>query len=281
MFTLATTSKKIGIFFILTILSTISASKLHHNGIPSQALLRICQLTGLKSTNNKKFTTLAAINNAAQQDWLRKPGIERWEISPLHEDKRDALLIELAACGFIGATKPEQTNFDYIFITSGLQTSTKKRITYVADLIDKKLIFYQNPLVLLATARPTIISQENMNLGSTETESMLTLYQKSPLAPHPYQLTTLPMKQNATGKLVRAVVDDLIMAWVNEHKQITQQTHVLVVSDQPFVTRDITLFTLLLPRNFVIHQANPSADENISISAYLSTQSENVLFPAK
>lgn len=251
--------------FLALVLVPSCAQPLHENDKPSKALLAICESTGLKHDG-----TLAGINKAAQNPetgWLRKPGQERWMMEAQWEEKRSEILPNLDACGLVQAKQPQEKAYTYLFESGALQSRMKKRIDFAAELIQNSTIKIDDRCVLFTGSRPTDPTREDNKFAKTEAEAMEAIYQQSPLYNTlPYELINAPMKQDAKGNAVRPTTEDPIQLWL-----ATNPAHgsALIISDQPFLTRQALVYETLLPAGFKLDSAGEAASFDLPIAVYL------------
>lgn len=244
----------------LYIASSLSLHALHHNGIPSTELLNICSLVELPHHG-----TLTSINQSAQE-WVRKPGQERWEMEQKFEDKRSEIMAIFDSMGLVKPLYPTTATCDYLLISGAHQIRMQQRINFVSHLIINGKLLITKGIFLLSGARPTDTKSENIHLGATEAQAMETIYQQSPLKDHPYTLINVPMKINAHGTVLRPTLEDTIGAWVAQN---LEGGHILFISSQPFITRHSRIIKELLPQRFSFEATGGKAQENLPIVVYL------------
>lgn len=210
------------------------------------------------------------LNDIAQQHLLRKPNQEIWEVDHRFEDKREQLLPLFADLNFITEIPPVPGHYTYAIIHGSLRYDVQRLTEYLTKISQAGTVAYDS-VVLLSSARPLDPSKEDVTLGSTESEMMQTLYERSQLAAYPYILVNAPLHPGG-----RPTTDDTVRAWL--YPQKFQQSHsapmpgkCLSISEQPFIQRQEKVLQMLLPRNFSVAAAGPASEENYPVAVYLDT----------
>ena len=135
----------------------MSPFKLIENNKPVPALLKLFNALGITHNND-----ILALNKLAQENFLRKPGQERWNMPEMYPDKRSQILPILEELGVIEEILPSASSYDFIFIHGGFISRMRKRLHFLNSLwptLDKK-IRENTKIILLSGARPLDPKQE-------------------------------------------------------------------------------------------------------------------------
>lgn len=238
----------------------------------------------LKLTDVNHNESLPDIVHKTQTAWLRKPGIERWEMEKLiteHDTELKKLFDEI---GLYQEIKPTDQHYSYLLILGGLFSRMQKRFDYAIQLYQAGIRF--NKIVLLAGARPAVSDQgENLTnflafsgqtvldkVPQTETEMLKFIYDHSHMPEAmkkiPVQIIDVPMLATDSGTLRRPSTSDTITWWLNTNPT---PGSCLAISNQPYVAYQQSVLQTILPADFNIQTVGPVCTQNEEISVLLDT----------
>ncbi len=260
--------------FGVKILHSKHVAILNPQGEPSQKLLELLSLTDLEHDGS-----LASIVKVTQAEWIRKPGIERWDIVDTNVEQKDRFLNVFAKLNLIDQINPSKKQYNYALWMGATYFRMKTRLEHLITLWQQGVHF--NQIVFLAGARPLIESEKNAMVNAynlqddvllnTEADAMKMVYDQSvmPEAMRAVQLVVIdvPMLENKDGSLRRPTTGDTVDYWL-----AMQPTYgdCLVISNQPYVGYQDSVTKTLLPDDFIVETVGEkSVDTNIGI--YLDT----------
>jgi len=231
---------------------------IHTNGVPSPTIQELFNILGKPCPKDLKD-----LNEYAQREWIRKEGVERWDLDQQKLDQK--FMPVFKKLGLIDEIKPEKKQFEYAFIMGALAERMKIRIAYLEKLKNEGYVF--NHIVLLAGLRPANAIKEPEWVGKTEADIMMDLYKKSSLPQDRVQLVCAPMKIDSSGlPTIRPNTDDTILAFKDSEQAHAHQGSCVVISNSPFIPRPVSLFRMLLPHTFDIYGAGDAANEDIAMA---------------
>lgn len=257
---------------------------LHENGKPSPALLEL--LTLLNVTHDG---SLQSIVQATQQQWLRKPGSERWDMQEVHADKQAHILELLHNLGCIDTVNATQQQYDYALLLGATVSRVRTRLAYLLDQWQQGVRFKY--LIFLGSERPLDAKIESADL--------LRDLSRYPYADHDWSATKLPTTEYQMMRMVfdqtelPADFEKVIVIFINTPQQLepngtwrranTMDTirewlaqqpkpgSTLVVSNQPYVGYQDAVVRTGLPSTFSVETIGHRVSDNEKIAVYLDT----------
>lgn len=229
-------------------------------------LTQIFSILGLPSPADVRL-----LNGIAQKNFLRKPDQELWEMEYRFEDQREQLLPLLSQLNFCTEIQPPPGHYIYALILGSLSNEVQRFIEHLVQISHTQKITY-DCVVLLGSSRPLHADFENITLGNTEAEMMETLYKQSQLAHHPYRLIDAPLKITGHG-CSRPTTDDTLFAWLATNPQ---PGSCLVISEQPFIQRQLKVLQTVLPREFTFAAAGLAAEPHLPMVVYLDALARTI-----
>lgn len=221
-------------------------------------LYKIFDLTHVPYEKN-----LESINTAAQKNFLRKAGLERWEMETKFDEQRAELLPLLQKIGLIDQRIPQKGSYDYALFMGALGSTMEKRKIFLEKLIKDGIFFKE--IIILAGERPLDAQNETEYFPHAQTEADAAEYLFKDFQ-KPYTIIRTPMLKDQNGKAYRPTTEDTVKTW------LTTNPHpgtVLVISSNPFTQRQINVTTASLPKSFSVEGAGPAASERTTIAVYL------------
>lgn len=224
--------------------------------------------------------SLSDIVEKTQEAWLRKPGVERWQINKLitkHESQLQKLFNEMEMYQEI---KPNKQHFKYLLVLGALFKRMEQRFDYAINLHLSGIRF--DNIVLLAGARPCVADQgENLETFlkfckkdtldrniATEMDMLKLIYDYSNMPETmrqiPIQIIDVPMLQKADGTLQRPTTADTVTWWLQTNPT---PGNCLAISNQPYVFYQDSVFKTLLPTGYEIETVGAACaqDENLAV----------------
>lgn len=243
-------------------------------GKPSQALLQLLSLTDVEHDGS-----LSSIVTATQAAWIRKPGIERWEIVEKSRENTESIHNQLMKLNLIDEIAPSKKSYDYALWMGSAYPCMQNRFASLIKLWEQGVRFDQ--IVLLSGARPLTDAEQHalvadFNLSdeqtpATEADAMQLVYKNSAMSESmkqvPLVVIDVPMQVTKNGALARPTTGDTVNAWMELQPQAGT---CLVVSNQPYVSYQDSVTKTLLPQNFAVETVGKKSDD-INIDVYLDT----------
>ncbi len=149
------------IFFHSYILGTPKQNKetvfVDENGnISNNTLQKILSLTGIHHDGS-----LEDVVKQTQQVWLRKPGIERWQMEDNYEELRSKLWPLFKQLNIIDIIQPQYKEYEYCIVLGALVSRIRSRLAYALELWNQGIHFIK--LIFLVGQRlldPKLESKE-------------------------------------------------------------------------------------------------------------------------
>lgn len=266
-------------------------------GLVSQVVFDLMKLSGVESSD----TTLQSIVDATQKSWLRKPGDERWDIKPQFEDKRDLFMPLFKKLRMVDEITPSKKYYDYVIICGGTASRMRARLaalkkawesgvrfgTLVSHTSDRPRLLDPNAGetddILLNLIGDDIPTRSGWNapekMPKTEDEMFEFIFDQVDIPQEVREISRIkvvaPMKPDKKGELtVRATTADCINLFIQEmdEKLLEKGGSCLVVSSNPYVGYQATVFKNHMPEQFLLEAVGPKvSSEDILIPVYLDT----------
>jgi len=228
----------------------------------------------LDITNIQHDGSLNSIIKETQMHWLRKPGVERWEIVEKDWNKNTSILTILEKIGLLDEVEPQYKQYDYALLMGATFSRVKTRLQSLIDAWNNGVRFDQ--VVILSGARP-LISEELQSyetlfsgaLPATEAEMMKFVYEQTVMPEEmrniPLVIIDVPMLQKDDGTLLRPTTGDTVNLWLQSDPI---PGTCLVVSNQPYILYQDSVTKCLLPKSFTV-EIFGEKDQNSSIDIHL------------
>lgn len=268
----------------------IQATSIHDRilvqGRPSKPLLDLLALLEIKHDG-----TLSSIVEATQkeqpQGFLRPKGAERWELAPLHEDKRESIVTYMRHMGAFDRVVPTKKRYNYVLILGATIHRVRDRVAYLVELHNKGIQF--GKIVFLGGKRvldPAIEKESDFVNGSngfltikkdwklakaptTEAEMMQMVWEQSELPAElekiPVEFVDSPMRM-VDGKLTRPTTKDNVESWLASNPI---PGPVLAISNQPYVGYQDSVFRDYLPNNFELETVGSASEGKDKVATLL------------
>jgi hypothetical protein len=193
-------------------------------------LFSLLELTGVEIQEQ----TLPSIVEATQKSWLRKDGIERWEISEFYTQNQQREIADLCdKMGFFQEVQPKERHYNYCCILGAALPTARARILYAKELWERGIRFDQ--IILLTGDRDLddrIDKVPELEVyPHNEAAAIGLLYRILPL---PDEMKDVPMTLIETPKIgsKRPSTSDTVAQWMNQNPQ---PGTCLFVSNQPWI----------------------------------------------
>lgn len=280
-------NKKIALLFLITLgfFSNCSLSKKEKSvevvdckKRVSSDVLKLLELTGVQHDG-----TLDDTVKQTQDQWLRKPGQERWDIEKYTIQNEQELWTVFSKLGLCDAAKPQYQEYEHALILGALFKRIADRMQYLVDLWKQGTRF--KSIVMLGGARPVVEAQgENLesylawlgqesldqNLPETETDVLKFVYDHIDMPEEmkalPVVFVDVPMLQNSSGSLRRPTTGDTIEWWL---KTDPTPGRCLFVSSQPYVGYQQSVVKTFLPSNFMVDTVGSKCSGTLNIGVML------------
>jgi hypothetical protein len=236
---------------------------------PTLALCEIIKVTGIED----KMSAAQECNNLietfvkiTQEEWLRKPGLERDEMMPLHEEKEQTLMPLFDKLGMSSTIYPKEQEYTYGLVLGSKLETAIMRFKFLEDECSKGLKIHK---LILLTGKRLLTSEEREQLKelispeheiSTETEMMVALLTKTDTAPTLKLLNVTvidtPAKTLSTGiQDSRPRTNGTIQDWLEFYHP--EPGSCLAVSTNPFIAYQDTALRTLLNQAFTLETVGP------------------------
>ena len=256
----------------------------HENHLPAP-------LTGLmQSLDLPPVSTWEDAKNTFSR-YARKPGQERWELPALSfsREQTERIKQDLKELGFISATVPKKTTYDYAIVLGAAMPTMIARFNYLiaqwqAGVRFKQLVFLtgQRPLVekaddfqrqILVWARTGLnIKWTDKNLPQSESEAARIIYATGAL---PEELRKVPVIFNSAPRQwladAHAWQRPSTITTINSWLKQENPTHgsVLIVSSQPSALYQDQVFRNTLPEKFALDTIALECHKSVSLPVML------------
>lgn len=220
------------------------------HGVPGEEVLTL-----LSKAEIAHDGSLSSIVQATQKAWLRKQGIERWEIEEQDSDKVEQFYALFEKLGMMQEIDASSKEYDYVLFLGCSLPAMRERIVFFLKQWEqgvrcKHIVLAGGPRPLDAQRESleklTEIAHEKLpfvsdwqvpkQLPDIEFDMMKLVWQQSDLPKEirslPVTWVQIPMKELQEGKLVRPGTVDLLQGWLATGPE---KGTCLVISSQPFV----------------------------------------------
>jgi len=126
--------KQKSIYFAMMVIlslscSHLSASPLQEGGKPTPAFANILKTVDISPNNS-----LEDIHRSLKEKFGRRPGQERWQVSPVHQEKKKKLIPSLKALGMVTQTLPRDNHYDTIILYGATVSSMRRSVQFLDTL---------------------------------------------------------------------------------------------------------------------------------------------------
>ena len=164
--------------------------------VNSSILDAICTITGIQKKimyymEVHRLSIFESMIHVTQQEWLRKPGTECWQLTGLHEDKSDQLLPLFTALGMCSEIQPVGLHYCYGLVLGSDVADTVARLVFLEKEIAAGKVTLE--YLVFLTGQRVLEAKEIQQLkqyglyadtGSTEADMMLFLLHHTSLVPN-------------------------------------------------------------------------------------------------
>jgi hypothetical protein len=260
-------------------------------GRPTADLLSLLAQTNIVHDGTLKGI-VAATQKVQPEGWIRAPGKERWEIDELFPEQRKEIFVQFDRMNMLEAISPKSMQYDYVILPGATISRVRARLAFLLDLWHHGVRFDQ--IIVLGGKRPldanleseqimfapttsdtTLSLKENWHpaqMPTTELEMMEMVYNQTQLpeafARIPILFVDSPMKQKADGTWTRPSRQDTIESWLALNPK---PGSVLIISNQPFIGYDDTVFRSFVPDPFCVQVVGPKAGQSVLTAVILDS----------
>ncbi len=242
----------------------LSSALLDSAGRPTDNLITL-----LTTLHIEHDGSLKSIVDATQKAWLRPADKERWEIADEYKDRADELMPLLTNLELIKTINPAQTHYDGIIVPGSLANNMKHRLECACTLV-KKHNLRTHTIIMLVGQRDLDAQQEHDYIEQglhTETDVARFLVTSLDLPSHiTISIIDTPKQITAHGAVRRPTTADTVQQFL---KNNPQQGTYLIVSNNPYIGYQHTVFRTLLPSTFILEGVGKGIKNNESISVIL------------
>lgn len=243
------------------------------NGIPDAVISELLNIAGIKQDG-----TAPDIVKKTQEEWIRKPGTERWEIDAQDKKYHEALRAWLEAHDFVKEIKPQEKEYKYMIILGGIAPRVKNRVLKAQELLKAGLICTK--IIIICGERPLDEKVEAFDLYATEedaknkkfeaptTETAMMKYvvDHSELDKNNIEWYSVPMIETGSGQKRRPTTGDTVNLWLASHPQAGS---CLFISMQPHAHYQDAVVRNLMPDGFTVETVAPESNVVISDGDHL------------
>ncbi len=250
------------------------APLIQHNGMPTKALSRLLELTSILPVNNQQ-----QLIEATQQQYLRPPNKERWQISPINfGEEQDEILALLKKLGFIEVVHAPSTSYQGALVLGANIGAMRERIAFLIAQWQRGIRF---PAIICLTGnRPRFLEQESASilfnkhngilpfkedfvpptlLPKNEREIMQLIFSQSEMPPDfssiPVIFVDAQKDSHSDPSNQRITTLDTVDAWIKNFQP--QPGNYLVVSSQPYVTYQDAVVHSAVPEQIQLTSVGP------------------------
>jgi hypothetical protein len=237
------------------------------------------------------FPVPASYHEAAQcarLHFMRKPGVERWQVHDGYAERKTELRPLLQALGFVDTIAPVQKHFRYGVIFGATYKTLAKRFSHMMMLWQQGIRFDQ--LIFLVGQRPLQTFEQEQILAAynctcaMETDIAKLLYERGSLPDDlkkiPVLFVDAPGYRASDGSWQRPTTGSTISSWLASHPA---PGSIVAISNQPYVCYQDAVLHAILPATFDITTVGLQArsDESIttmldSLARYLCLRDSNI-----
>ncbi len=240
-------------------------------GFKKADLEKVLELTGVTYDG-----TVAGLVRATQKAWLRPGSRERWELAPLHEDKRDQLLPLFRKMWLVDEWINQRFTYNYIFFMGALVGyAMEERMETLRKLFSDSV--HADSVVILSGSRDVterertlLTAQGWQNIPPLEVDLYPQLFKENGLPFETMVLSNAPATKQPNGTWYRPTTADTVNAWL-QRLPTPKPGVVLVVSNQPFCNYQQVVVESLLPKGFTVRTVGKKAPADTPVAVYLDT----------
>lgn len=243
-------------------------------GAISESMLHLLQVTHIVHDGS-----LESIVKATQASWIRKAGIERWDILDRQSDQKNIYFELFEKLNVVQEIKPIKKYYNYAFWMGATYAPLQKRLEYLIKLWNQGVRF--DTLVVLSGARPLTAHEQKAvqakyncdtnNMPQTEFDLMMLVYNSIDMPKQmrsvPVVAVNAPMKYSTQGNTIRPSTEDTIIHWLQLYPI---PGSCLLISNQPYIAYQESVAKNFLPVTFMVEAVGDKSKE-IKIDVYLDT----------
>ncbi len=240
-------------------------------GFKKADLEKVLELTGVTYDG-----TFSGLVQATQKAWLRPGSKERWELAPLHEDKRDQLLPLFRKMWLVDEWIDQRFTYNYIFFMGAwVGYGMEERMETLRKLL--AIPVHADSIVILSGSREvtererTLLTKQGwQKIPSLEVGLYPRLFKENGLPFETMVLSNAPATKRPDGTWYRPTTAGTVNAWL-QRCPTPQPGIVLVVSNQPFCNYQQVVVESLLPKGFSVRTVGKKAPTETPVAVYLDT----------
>jgi hypothetical protein len=265
----------------------------HTDQTVTAPILKLLEMTGVSHDG-----TLCDVVAKTQAAWLRKPGVERWQMELKDHAQAAQMMEQFKTLGMFDDLMPTQAHYTYAIIFGALMPRIIERMNCAINAWNQG--YRWNKMVLLAGLRPVVPDQgeavqdferfagKPIDAADIKTEADVIKFVYEHVA-MPEDMRKLPaefivaaMIQKPDGTWVRPGTPETVQAWLQMQPV---PGAIIGFSNQPFVAYQHYVLRSLIPNDFSIETvgvlnptANPSIDLLLDTVARTLYQKQNSKF---
>ncbi len=194
-----------------------------------------------------------------QKRWLRKAGLELWEVDELSSEERQVVLDWAAKQGMFSPWKPSLDRYDVAVILGATTPRMQLRLEYLKQLWLEGIRF--DKVVWLTGDRPLDPRIDRfIDRCHQECEAARLIWQETDLPEDMRHLPALffaaPMKKEG-AVIKRPSREDTVAAWLQTEPA---PCTALFVANQPFCGQQFAVIKACLPKSFLFDFVGPGMD---------------------
>ncbi len=233
--------------------------------------------------------TLSSIVAQTQKQWLRKKGLERWQIEDTFKNKKDEMSAWFYQVMAIQEIKPSLMSYDYLLVMGASYPGLCARLKYALELWQrgircKKIVFLvgqrsldsdiESEEVLTGPILGGIQSKEGwcrpLKMPLVEIDLAKMLFDRIELPADMKDVATVfgdtPNRVDENGLISRPTMPDTVKSWLLNNPE---PGSCLIVSSQPHCGYYDAAMRLILPACFPFEVVGASCDKNVHCGVVL------------
>ena len=238
-------------------------------GYKKSDLEKVLSLTGVAYDG-----TLKDLVQQTQKNWIRPVGKERWELAPLHEDKRESLLPLFKKMGLVDEWKPSHSSYDHVLFLGAHFSRMIIRATTLRDLLPNPS--FSSSVVYLSGFRIPAPDEkklwEEKGWGPSperEIHFFPRLFEEKGVESKKMKCVEAAETKRSDGTTYRSTTVDTMKKWATTILQ--EPGHIVVISNQPFCHYQKMVAQTTLPACYDIEVVGAQAPEDTLVAVYLDT----------
>ena len=264
-------SKYFLVLFIFLLLPVFTQAGELIAGFKKADLEKVLSITGIVYDG-----TIGDLVKVTQKAWLRPRGKERWELDPMHEDKREQLLPLFKKMYLVDEWINQKFTYDYIlfqgaWVGYGFEERMETLKKLLAVPVHAQEIAILTGSRLLTSREKKLLSQQGWkDLPEMELGLYPRLFKQQGLPIEDMILVDAPPTKQKDGSWYQSATEDAVKKWLTQ-RPVPQPGLVLSISHQPFCNFQHQLIESLLPKGFTIRTVGKAAAADTPVVVYLDT----------